>query len=598
MKRRDDLAAFVQIPNFAFPTPSTKSDHVAVIKKRADDASLEIHDLTTGTFRSVADAAKRRPCWVPSGDQLYFLTEKANAPAIWRTDLSGDTHEVVQLEDDAGLEQVDGIGRYLYFTLGEELRRYDEREDVEETILSDGPYVPGSPIQSVFLSPDGSELAYTIDVDGSSETFHPTGRPCIARSDGSQSRPLEVDTDPIPGASDGLVVRGWHPDYRCLLLASHPFAGHCGVYDLEADRVDWHGLDLDTDGVPFPGLELPLSFLPDGSGFVAWRLAGTSKRLVVYDLDGESTAFHLDGEIDRRVNPEPRFLDDEQLLLVRERETEPGDVISIDVDSGEIEPLIAPGYGAVNSDRIVTPEFVEYAVADGRHAPGVLYRPDDPNGAGLLEVYSGYSPAADWPRTFRPEMQYLAASGVTVLQAVNPADPFTDAAHANYAAAGAWLAELPWVERDRIGVLGFSLGGYDALMQAFRHAEVWTVCICGDGFPDLFAADQEVGGMPTIRDTLGDPEENASVWRRQNPMDELERNSGDKNVPLLLWRTGDRPAKSFEQLYDRMRGVGWDAGENLQYVTFDTQGHVELSCEGRLQRWATITEFVFSYLAS
>lgn len=596
MSSKEELVHFLQIPNFTLPNPSPPSGRISLLKERGDESSLEIHHLATDSCESFSSTAKQLPCWDPGGNSLYYLGDSSDSATIWKIDIEGGSHKLLNLQSPATLEQVDRSGRYLFYTVGEELRRFDIRSGAEQTVLAEGPFAPGSPSQSIFISADGDQLAYTVDIDGSSEAFHSAGRPCIARDDGSEHTPLDIDTDQIPATADGLLVRGWHPDNRRLLIASHPFAGHCGVYDVEADRVEWFGSDLIASDVPFPGLEFPLTFLPDGNGFVAWRLHGTGKRLVVYDLESGSKTFAIDGEINRKRNSEPGFLDDERLLLVRESGVAPGDAIAINVQTGDIDTVATPGYGSVDSRRIIEPEFVAYEAADGETSSGVLYRPKEPTGSGLVEVYSGYTTGAGWPRTFRPEMQFLADNGLTILQAVNPADPFTDDAHANYAAAGEWLSNLPTIDPDSVGVYGFSLGGYGALMQAVRYPEIWSVCVSGDGFPDLFDADERAGGMKVIRDSLGDPDEDISAWRMQNPIDEIERMSRKSRVPTLLWATGDRPAEPFERLYSRMLDFGWNDGERLEYVHFDTQRHVEPSIAGRLERWTTIREFLLDQL--
>jgi len=590
------LKSFMHIPKFSHPVPSPDGDHISVFKCEGNAQILQIIDLKSGSsVTTIENVIEEQPKWDPTGDHLYYQKRVNGTSDIYMADVQGDSELVVSPESKCVLEDMSPDGQFLYYTTGQALFRFDFNKQQAEQILESVNFVPGTDYPfsrgSVFCSPDGTRIVYTIGVAGSAEAFHPIGKIHLAKIDGTEARELSIQTDEIPTGKESLLVRDWHPDGHRLLIASHPFAGYCGIYNIEQENTDWFGADLNASDVPFSGLEVPLRFYPTGSAFVAWRLQGDRKVLANYTLNNEADTIELGGEVRRQDNRHPQFLQEDALVIVRENKTEPGDLIAVDVSSGTPEPLLKSSYGNVNPDQIVEPILVSYETADGGTAPGVLYESDEQQSPAIVEVYSGYHLESGWPREFRPDIQYLVANGYTVFQAVNPAQSFTDESHAHNAAAGEWIKERDSVNGDRVAVYGFSLGGYDSLIQAFRYPETWAACVSGDGFPDLFEADERRNGIAEIRRNLGDPEDNEHKWHAQNPVDELERMTKGEHCPLFLWATGHKPEEPFKHLRDLVLDHSWTEDDDFQYLYLGDQGHIPESPKERIKRWRHIITF-------
>lgn len=198
-------------------------------------------------------------------------------------------------------------------------------------------------------------------------------------------------------------------------------------------------------------------------------------------------------------------------------------------------PIFTLDYGDADSAQIVTPELVYYPTAPGTTAPGFLYPSGAESSPAIVEVYTGHPAKSGWPQTFSRYVQDLVWRGYSVFQAVNPAAPFTGELHANNTAAGELLEQHEHVTPARIAANGFSLGGYDALMQAFRYPETWGASVAADGFTDIIDAGEQHRGHPEIRQSLGDPGENEDEWRHQNPIDDLDRLDSGAGCPLFVW---------------------------------------------------------------
>lgn len=598
------LDAYMRIPSLSNPTPSPDGDRIAVLQTNTDESSLRIIDLAkeTDAWELNTGAIESPPLWNPCREQLYYQTSTSEGVAIRSVDPRGDSRHLATHNGTCALQDISPDGQFLYYAVDDTVWRYDIDERDAKRVMTETTLVPGPEYfamsGSLFCSPDGSRLVYTVAVGGHSEGFHPRGQIRLSQADGADSRSLRIDTDPIDGASDALVVRGWHPDEERLLLCDHPFSGHCGIYNLTEDYVEWFGTDLDTSGIPFSGREVPLTFSPNGERFLAWRLEGTDKRLAVYDLDQGVQLFDLGGIIGRDDNQRVGFLSDNRIALVRETETEPGALISVDVSSGATELLSEADYGNIDLEQIVSPDVVRYTTASGATATGVLYQSGNEPSPAIVEVYSGYGSESGWPQDFKRHVQYLVAEGYTVFQPVNPAQPFTGASHEHTAAAGAWLKNRKQVDGDRVAVYGFSLGGYDAVIQALRYPETWAGCISGDGFLNLFDADDQHGGLTELRRTLGDPAENEDEWRAQNPSDELERIEERSRCPLMIWATSHSPQEPFQQFREKLLAYGWHEGENFQSTYLPNQDHVPETARERIERWHPIVAFLHTHLKS
>lgn len=145
------------------------------------------------------------------------------------------------------------------------------------------------------------------------------------------------------------------------------------------------------------------------------------------------------------------------------------------------------------------PELVTVRAADGTLLHGALYRPDGAASGGkrpaILRVYGG--PTAQtvkdsWDLTADLRAQHLARAGYVVLRLDNRGTPrrgrvFETALHRrlgsveveDQAAGARFLASLPYVDGKRIGVYGWSYGGYLAALCLLRQPDLFRAAVAG-----------------------------------------------------------------------------------------------------------------------
>ena len=194
-------------------------------------------------------------------------------------------------------------------------------------------------------------------------------------------------------------------------------------------------------------------------------------------------------------------------------------------------------------DAFIEPAFGTLASADGQALHYRLYRPAGFDSARQYPVFMTYygGPGRQyvtraWGAHFE---QYMAQQGYVVFALDNRGAPrrgrrFSDAIFhelgkvevADQMAGVAWLAAQPWVDARRIGIFGWSYGGYQTLMLLARH-------------PDAFAAGVAVAPVTdwSLYDThyteryLGTPQANPEGYRRSGVLHWLDGIPADK---LLL----------------------------------------------------------------
>lgn len=154
-------------------------------------------------------------------------------------------------------------------------------------------------------------------------------------------------------------------------------------------------------------------------------------------------------------------------------------------------PIFTFDYGDVDSAQIVTPQLVYYPIATGTTTPGLLYPSGTESSPAIVEVYSVQPAESGWPQTF--SIWYAGLFGVSGSQSRSTVYRRVTRERCNCwrvaATTRSGHSGSDWSIR-------ISVGGYDALMQAFRYLETWAASGEGDGFTDIIAVDEKRGGMP------------------------------------------------------------------------------------------------------
>jgi len=176
-------------------------------------------------------------------------------------------------------------------------------------------------------------------------------------------------------------------------------------------------------------------------------------------------------------------------------------------DGAEEAVLFAnEGAAAVVADLgLCVPELTSFGARAGVELHAAVYASDDTRAAGrraplIVSVYGGphaQRVADQWELTVDLRAQYLARQGFVVLKVDNRGSANRGLAF-EAALAGdmgrvevddqvdgvRFLAGRPWVDGERVGVYGWSYGGYMTLMALLRAPDVFKVGVAGASVTD------------------------------------------------------------------------------------------------------------------
>lgn len=254
----------------------------------------------------------------------------------------------------------------------------------------------------------------------------------------------------------------WSPDGRQIAFLSQ----RSGYTEIWLIRPDGDGmrqltkLNRDVD---------ELAWSPDGK-----RLAATVNRDAAVDLvlvdaaTGEVSDLHtgLGYFASPHWSPDGRYL-----TVEYESATQPPDIYSVDIGTGQMTQLTFSLPPALAAHELITPEHVYYRSYDGLEIPALLWCPAQPNGAAIVRPHGG--PTDHYKFQWDALAQYFLAKGYTFFTPNFRGSSGYGVAfeHANYNDWGVgdtqdvlhgarFLHTLDWIDPERIGILGSSYGGY------------------------------------------------------------------------------------------------------------------------------------------
>lgn len=261
---------------------------------------------------------------------------------------------------------------------------------------------------------------------------------------------------------------------------------------------------------------------------------------------------------------------------------------------------------AVPKERFVEGSLVRFSSFDGTEIPAILFTPKKPTGGALLWAHGG--PGGQSMMGWNPQFQYLLNEGYTIMAVNNRGS--AGYGKAFYAAAdkkhGDWdlldyifaknyLKTLPHIDRERIGIMGGSYGGYLVLAALAFH----DVFACGIDIYGVSNWVRTLSDYPpwwesqivTLHEKIGHPETDLEYLESISPLFHAEK----IKKPLLVIQGANDPrvvkAES-DEIVDKVRANQIPC----EYILFEDEGHGIVKRENRIHAWGSIKNFLKTYL--
>ena len=255
---------------------------------------------------------------------------------------------------------------------------------------------------------------------------------------------------------------------------------------------------------------------------------------------------------------------------------------------GEPRQLTQATNPEIDTAMLVEGEVVRFQSYDGLEVPGILYRPKTASAEtpvpAVVSVHGG--PGGQSRKGYFASVQHLVNHGYAVYRINNRGSSgygktffhLDDRAHGeadlgDVVASRDFLASLPWIDGERIGIMGGSYGGYMVAAALAFEPEVFDVGI------NIFGVTNWVRTLQSIppwwgafRDALyaelGDPATDEERLRRISPLFHAEQIT----KPLLVVQGANDP-RVLQVESDELVAAVRANGVPVEYVLFDDEGH-------------------------
>lgn len=271
--------------------------------------------------------------------------------------------------------------------------------------------------------------------------------------------------------------------------------------------------------------------------------------------------------------------DEQILLIVASSDTDPGMTYMLERSSNRLSPLL-PLRDALADRQMAPMQPVTFPAADGTQIPGYLTLPigaEGPMGAIVLP-HGGPGARDTWG--FDWMVQFFAARGYAVLQPnFRGSDGYGEAwfgkngfqawetAIGDVNDAGRWLVSEGIADPDRIGIVGWSYGGYAALQSQVLDPELYKAVVAIAPVTDLSMLVEEArnyNNFSIVREFVGDgPHVSAG-----SPTNYAER----FQAPVLLFH-GTEDLNVRHSQSRRMDNLLKNAGRSSRYVEYEGFDH-------------------------
>jgi dipeptidyl aminopeptidase/acylaminoacyl peptidase len=528
-------------------TPLTTSDDNAVfavswfpnddrILYTYDGGGNELNHLvvreTDGTNRDLTpgDALKAAfLSWSNDGESFYLVTTERNQQSfdIYRYSATDYSRELVYENPGFQIADISGDGRWV--ALGKP--RTSSDSDIYIVDLASAEKEP------VLITEHEGNVSY------GTYSFTPDGKSLVFATDEHGEFNQAWTYYRESGEKAVLIDADWDVSY-----VSYSRSGRYQVSGINADaRTVVTVTDLESDSV----VELPA--LPEG------------------DL--------------RNI----RFSADEShVALIINADNSPSNIHVIDIEDGNTRQLTSALNPEIDQSHLVVSEVIRYESFDGLEIPSILYKPHGASAEnpvpGLVLVHGG--PGGQTRTGYRAMVQHLVNHGYAVLGANNRGSSgygktfyhLDDKRHGeedlqDIVYGRAYLESLDWIDREKVGVIGGSYGGYMVAAALAFEPEVFDVGInifgvtnwvrTLESIPPWWEAQKEA-----LYDELGDPATDAERHRRISPLFHTE------NIvkPTLVIQGANDPRVLQVESDELVAGI--QANEvPVEYIVFPDEGH-------------------------
>lgn len=568
----------LSLPSYSMITLNEKKDKLAFFWDKTGRIELYVMDFKTKEIEQVSHGELPRAprtgiAWDGKGENIFFGKDAGGNEQndIWKISLKGEAKALTETpKNQEHVGEVSNDKEWLTFmsTRSGQMNVFKMKVDGSEvTQLS----ASDMPVMGGIWSPDDKYI-----VMGSNEITTNLKNQDIYlynNETGDMKRTIQIKE----GSQDGFD--DWAPDGKSFAFTSDASGvEQIGIYSLETEEIKWLG-----EG---KYLEYGQRFSPSGKLFAVLRNYESTIKPYVYNVE---TGDCRELKIPDGLAFTTRFLDEDTILFYYSSSTTRGEVWTYDLTNDKYEVLLAAEYGSIDPKRFVEPEYIKYKTDDGTLISAIIHKPANvPDGVKLPAVVNVHGgPTGQFFRMFNVMGQYVASEGIVFIEpnvrgSTGYGVEFRDCCIKDWGGkdlqdvvhAKKYLASLPYVDPDRIGVGGGSYGGYMTFIAVTKAPEHWKAGFAWIGITDLLSMYEE--SMPHFKYFLsrqmGSPVADKELWEDRSAINFAENMTAKL---LILHGTNDPrcPISQARIFRDKLVELGKVEGKDFEYVEYQEVGH-------------------------
>ena len=304
--------------------------------------------------------------------------------------------------------------------------------------------------------------------------------------------------------------------------------------------------------------------------------------------------------------------DSEKLMsLYFNGDRSPSNLYVFDFANQKLTKLTDTQNPEINPDDLVEAEVIRYKSFDGIEIPSILLKPhqadDQHKVPALVWVHGG--PGGQTRKGYSNFIQYLVNHGYVILGVNNRGSSgygktffaADDAKHGHEplwdcVEAKKYLASLPYVDPNRIGIIGGSYGGYMVLAALTLKPEEFAVGVDLFGISNLIRTLEQIppyweSFRKALYKEMGDPVKDKDKLLATSPLFHA-----DSIVKPLMVLQGKNDPRVLKQESDDIVNAVKKRNGVVEYIVFDDEGHGFTKKENQLRGYQAILDFLDKYL--
>jgi dipeptidyl aminopeptidase/acylaminoacyl peptidase len=559
-----------------------------------EDSNLQWLDLSSGARLQLTTGAASKTSPVVSPDSRWIAFESEGD--IWHVDVAtGLTRRLTThvSSDRAAAWSPDGQSIAFVSSRWGQTDIYVMSRDGERAALrrvtNDG---PGEALPT--WSPDGATILFTSARD---EHFYSRAIYAVALAGGEIRR-----LTPPDDARNNLPF--FSPDGRRVAYISDR-SGFLNIWTMNPDGGDHRQITRVPQDQDYPENDyiqtLGLRWSPDGRRLLYFSNRDANLDLMIVDVPtGTTTPVSTQDGSHHPVG----WLDDDTVAYVYENYRSPPDLYVRDLETAAKQVTFS-------SRAVYRPEHFErferasWKSSDGVTVHGFLRIPSNASGRRPALVVSHTYNVGQFYNQWNPIFSYIAQSGYVMLTVDHRGSngygvAFRDLPRGNWGfaqledlvSAAAFLRARAEVDPERVGVMGYSMGGYLTLMAATQRPEIFRAAACIFGLGEI-TGDPNRSSRNYVWHIGGTEAERPEEYRKRSPVTAVRR----IQAPVFIVHSDGDPIEPVTKVRNFVSELE-QHGKRYELALYTNEAHGLRLLEHQHDSYRRLMRFLDRYLAS